>query len=34
MERLFDALHQKGLTARQLEKFAFGNVLRLLRDVL
>jgi membrane dipeptidase len=34
MVKLFDALYQKGLTARQLEMFAAGNVLRMLRDVL
>ena len=32
MERLFDALHKKGLTQRQLDKFASGNVLRVMRE--
>lgn len=32
MWRLFDALKRKGLTARQLEKLASGNALRVLRD--
>ena len=34
MEMLFQALLKKGLSERQVEKFARGNVLRLLRDVL
>jgi membrane dipeptidase len=34
MEKLFDALLKKGMSERQLEKFAFLNVLRMLRDVL
>ena len=34
MHLLFDSLRNKGLTERQIEKFAFGNVLRLLRDTL
>lgn len=32
MEKLFDALHKKGLTPRQLEKMAYGNVLRVIRE--
>ena len=32
MERLFDALHKKGLTQRQLDKFASGNVLRVMKE--
>lgn len=34
MHLLFDALKKAGLNARQLEKFAYGNVLRVLRDCL
>jgi membrane dipeptidase len=34
MEKLFDALLQNGMSERQLEKFAFLNVLRILLDVL
>lgn len=32
MEKLFDALHKKGLTQRQLEKMAYGNVLRVMNE--
>ena len=32
MELLFDTLHKKGLTERQLEKFASGNVLRVMKE--
>jgi membrane dipeptidase len=34
MTKLFDALSQKGVTERQLEKFATGNVLRVMSDAL
>lgn len=34
MHLLFDALGKAGLSARQLEKFAYGNALRVLRDSL
>jgi membrane dipeptidase len=34
MSKLFDALEQRGLSERQLEKFAFSNVLRVLSDAL
>lgn len=34
LDRLFDALQQKGLTPRQLDKFTQGNALRLLGDAL
>jgi membrane dipeptidase len=34
MTKLFDALFQTGVTERQLEKFAFGNVLRVMSDTL
>ena len=34
MYMLFDALGKKGLSERQIEKFAYGNVLRLMSDVL
>ena len=34
MHKLFDALQQKGLSERQLEKVACGNVLRMMRDAL
>lgn len=32
MERLFDVLHKKGMTERQLDKFASGNVLRVMKE--
>lgn len=32
MDLLFDMLHRKGLTARQLDKFASGNVLRVMKE--
>ena len=32
MQRLFDALSRKGMTQRQLDKFANGNVLRVMKD--
>ena len=34
MSCLFDALKKKGVTSRQLDKFASGNVLRVIRDVM
>ena len=34
MEKLFDALSAAGLTAGQIEKFAYKNVLRVIRDVM
>lgn len=34
MERLFAALHKRGLSEGQLEQIACGNVMRVLRDVL
>lgn len=34
MEYLFHALREKGMTSRQLEKFAYGNVLRVIRDTM
>lgn len=34
MERLFAALQKEGYSERQLEKFAYGNALRVMRDVL
>jgi membrane dipeptidase len=34
MQKLFNALRHAGLSERQIEKFAFGNVMRLLRDTL
>lgn len=34
MHLLFEALEKAGLSARQLEKFAYGNVLRVLRECL
>lgn len=32
MELLFDALHKKGLTERQMDKFAYGNALRVIKE--
>ena len=32
MERLLDAKHKKRLTQRQLDKFASGNVLRVMKE--
>ena len=34
MEKLFDALSAAGLTNQQIEKFAYQNVLRVIRDVI
>lgn len=34
MEQLFAALHKEGYSERQLEKFAYGNALRVMREVL
>lgn len=32
MEKLFEALHQRGVTQRQLEKIASGNVMRVIKE--
>ena len=34
MHLIFDELQKKGITARQLEKLASGNVLRVMRDAI
>jgi microsomal dipeptidase-like Zn-dependent dipeptidase len=34
MHLLFEALEKAGLTQRQIEKFAYGNVLRVLKDTI
>ena len=32
MDQLFDLLAKKGMTSRQLDKFANGNVLRVMKE--
>ena len=33
MEKVWDAMRKKGITPRQLDKIAYGNVMRVIREV-